>query len=171
MEQSNKKQILITLAVLLAIVVIVGGAVAFGKKKSLSTVSADSSTASVAADTSTTPAASNASTTPAASTANTSSAYKDGTYRATGAFDTPESTDNIQVSITLKNGIITDSSATATANARESRQYDAAFINGYKSYVVGQSISKVYLNRVSGASLTSQGFNNALEQIKTQAQA
>jgi hypothetical protein len=69
----------------------------------------------------------------------------------------------------LQNGVITGTSATGGANDPEASQYQSQFISGYKSLVVGKSIDSVSLSRVSGSSLTSQGFNNALQQIKNQA--
>ena len=51
------------------------------------------------------------------------------------------------------------------------KKSEQQFIDGYKSLVVGKDISSISLNRVSGSSLTSQGFNSAIQKIKSQAQA
>lgn len=100
------------------------------------------------------------------------SGYKDGTYTATGSYRTPEGSEQVTVTLSLKDGVVTDSSTTfAAAQAHESKQYQSQFSSGYKQYVVGKNIDEVSLSRVSGSSLTPKGFNAALEQIKTQAKA
>ena len=99
------------------------------------------------------------------------SVYKNGTYSATGSYMSPGGEDQIGVSLTLSNDVITAVSATNMAGDHTSSRYQDRFIAGYKTYVVGKKISDVYLTRVSGSSLTPAGFNDALNQIKAQAQA
>ena len=98
------------------------------------------------------------------------STYKDGTYTATQKYSTPEDTESIKVTVTVANDVITDVSATPSAKSRESKEYANAFVANYKTYVVGKSLKGLKLNRVSGASLTTQGFNNAITNIQSQAQ-
>lgn len=95
--------------------------------------------------------------------------YQDGTYSATGSYATPEGEEQITVKLTLADGTVTDTSATASGKARESRQYQSQFLNAYKELVVGKSVDELRLSRVSGSSLTSQGFNKAVQTIKQQA--
>jgi hypothetical protein len=83
----------------------------------------------------------------------------------------PGGEDQIKITLTLANDIITSVSVTPAAGDRTSQRYQNAFISGYKQYVVGQNITNVNLTRVSGSSLTPIGFNNALAQIKAQAKA
>lgn len=99
------------------------------------------------------------------------SAFKDGAYTANGKYSTPESTESITVNVTLKNGVIIDTSANATPRSRDSREYVTMFLENYKSQVIGKNISELKLGRVSGSSLTPQGFNTALESITSQAKA
>ena len=99
------------------------------------------------------------------------SVYKNGTYSATGSYMSPGGYDQIGVSITLKNDIITGSSVINMGGDRRSQRYQDQFISGYQQYVVGQNIAKVFLTKISGASLTPSGFNDALTQIKAQAKA
>lgn len=99
------------------------------------------------------------------------SVYKDGTYSATGSYMSPGGYDQLGVSITLKNDIITGSSVTNMGGDRRSQRYQDQFISGYQQYVVGQNIANVFLTKISGASLTPSGFNDALTQIKAQAKA
>ncbi len=97
--------------------------------------------------------------------------YKNGTYTATGSYGSPGGQDQITVTVTLANDIITDVSAVSGAGDRTSQRYQNYFLSGYKQYVVGQNIASVHLTVVSGSSLTPIGFNNALTQIKAQAKA
>ena len=169
MENSNKKDLIVTLSILLAIVFIVAGVLVTNKKKPEANSTVISSVKSVP-DTSASPAAT-AVAGSTATTASTSSGFKDGTYTATAEYATPEATENIKVSVTLKNGIVTDTSSTASMQSRESREYATQFAQNYKSYVVGKSVASIKLSRVSGSSLTSQGFNDAIAQNQTQAKA
>ena len=50
-------------------------------------------------------------------------------------------------------------------------EYQDDFVGGYKSQVVGKSIAEIQLGKVSGSSLTSRGFNEALDQIRNQAKS
>jgi uncharacterized protein with FMN-binding domain len=99
------------------------------------------------------------------------SVYKDGTYSAIGSYMSPGGYDQIGVSVTLKNDIITGASVTNMGVDRRSQRYQDQFISGYQQYVVGQNIANVFLTKISGASLTPSGFNDALTQIKAQAKA
>jgi len=98
------------------------------------------------------------------------SIYRDGTYTAIGSYDSPGGTERLTVEVTLQDGVITSTSAQPGASDSESATFEAQFISGYKQLIIGKNIADVSLSRVSGSSLTSQGFNDALEQIKKQAQ-
>jgi len=101
----------------------------------------------------------------------TASVYTNGTYTATGSYMSPGGEDQISVTLTLANDIITSISVTPAAGDRTSQRYQNAFISGYKQYVIGQNIANVNLTRVSGSSLTPIGFNDAISQIEAQAKA
>jgi uncharacterized protein with FMN-binding domain len=107
---------------------------------------------------------------PSPAPANTSG-YTDGTYSTSASYRTPGSTETINVSLTLKDGEITAASVSQQAADHESRRYQNSFASGYKTYVIGKSIDSLRLSRVSGASLTTSGFNKALSQIRSQASA
>lgn len=94
--------------------------------------------------------------------------YKNGTYSANGEYFV-EGKESIGVSLTLKNDIVTDASVQVMSRGGTSRSYQMMFVDNFKSQVVGKDISSLNLNRVAGASLTTQGFNNAVSIIKSQA--
>jgi cytoskeletal protein RodZ len=98
--------------------------------------------------------------------------YKAGEYSAAGDYESPDGAQKIIIKLTIQSdGTITDTSATENANGRESSEYQARFISGYKSQVVGKDIDSLTLDSVSGSSLTPQGFNDALDKIKENARA
>jgi uncharacterized protein YcfJ len=94
--------------------------------------------------------------------------HTDGTYTAEGSYATPESVETISVTVTLENDIITDVQVTGDPQARESQEYQGKFIGGISDAVVGQDIDEISVSRVAGSSLTSGGFNKAIEDISAQ---
>ncbi|GAA5207851.1 FMN-binding protein [Microbacterium kyungheense] len=95
--------------------------------------------------------------------------YADGTYTAEGSYPTPESVETISVTVTLKDDIVTDVEVTGNPQKRESEEYQGKFIGGIAAVVVGQDIDDLQVSRVAGSSLTSGGFNDAIETIKSEA--
>ncbi|MDE0545813.1 FMN-binding protein [Microbacterium sp. C7(2022)] len=103
------------------------------------------------------------------STSSGSGSYVDGTYTAEGSYATPESVETIEVTVTLVDDVVTDVAVTGDPQKRESEQYQAEFIGGIADVVVGQDIDELSVSRVAGSSLTSAGFNQAIEAIKSDA--
>lgn len=97
--------------------------------------------------------------------------YKDGTYSATGSYMSPGGPDKVGVKLTLVGGVISDITVTPIAGDKVSEKFQAQFMSGYKTLVLGKKIDGLKLDKVSGSSLTPIGFNDALEQIKAQAKA
>ncbi|MCD2171310.1 hypothetical protein LPW41_16575 [Microbacterium sp. JC 701] len=118
------------------------------------------------------PAASSApSTSAAADASSTSGAYKDGTYEATGQYATPESVETIDVTLTVAGDTVTAVEVTGDPQAAESKRYQGEFIGGIQSEVVGKKLDELSVSKVAGSSLTSGGFNKAVDTIKTEAKA
>lgn len=98
--------------------------------------------------------------------------YTDGTYTAEGSYLTPEaSLESVKVTMTLEGGIVADVEVEGEPVARESQQYQGQFISGIEDVVEGVALDELNVDVVSGSSLTSGGFNDAVENIKQQAQA
>lgn len=95
--------------------------------------------------------------------------YADGTYTADGSYQTPETVEQISVTLTLEGGVVTDVEITGDPQARETEQYQGQFIDGIDEEVVGVALDDLDVSRVAGSSLTSGGFNAAVEDIKGQA--
>lgn len=100
-----------------------------------------------------------------------SGSYADGTYSAKGSYATPESVETVDVTVTLENSVITAVEVVGDPQAAESRHYQSEFIGGISAEVEGKNIDDISVSRVAGSSLTSGGFNEAIEAIKSEAAA
>jgi uncharacterized protein with FMN-binding domain len=105
------------------------------------------------------------------STSSGDGSYADGSYTAEGSYATPESVETIVVTVTLADDVITDVEVTGDPQKSESVQYQGQFIGGIADVVVGQDIDEISVSRVAGSSLTSGGFNDAIEAITSEAAA
>jgi uncharacterized protein with FMN-binding domain len=103
--------------------------------------------------------------------ADSAASYSDGTYTAEGSYVTPESVETISVTVTLESDVITAVEVSGDPQARESQDYQGRFIGGISDAVVGQDIDDISVSRVAGSSLTSGGFNKAMDDIRSQAAA
>lgn len=110
-------------------------------------------------------------TTGSSTTATTSGTYKDGTYTASETYRVPHGTESITVSATLQDGAVTATTVKNSENDFDSARYQEDFSAGYKSHVVGKKIDGLSISIIAGASDTTEAFNNALEQIASQAQS
>jgi uncharacterized protein with FMN-binding domain len=97
--------------------------------------------------------------------------FKDGDYEAEGSYSNPGGQSTVKVALTLADDKITDITVTPEATNGTSKQYQAKFAGGIADEVVGKSIDELQVGAVAGSSLTSQGFNQAIEQIEGDAQA
>ncbi|MCS5722757.1 hypothetical protein N1028_14095 [Herbiconiux sp. CPCC 203407] len=134
-----------------------------------STADSDSAPTSAATSAPSTPAGTPAPTGASDAPAEASGAYTDGTYEATGSYTSPNGQEEVDVSITLESDIITAVTVTPEATNPNSVNYQNQFADGIAAVVVGQSIDEIEVSRVAGSSLTSGGFNEAVETIKSEA--
>ena len=169
---NSKQKVAAGLVALVVIALLAGGSLVYGNSQNSQSSGVAASTGSSGTSTSGTTSTTTPSSSTASSSATTSSSsYKDGTYSASSTYYVPHGSESIKVTLTVKDGTITDSSIANSEYDRESAQYQEQFASEYKSYVVGKPISSLSLSYVAGASDTTQGFNDALSQIKTEAQA
>ena len=101
----------------------------------------------------------------------TSAEYTDGTYTADGSYVAPSGQESITVEITLADDIVTAVTVTPHAEGGEQAVHQGEFVDGIAAEVVGKDIDSLDVHRVGGSSLTSKGFNAAIEEIKTEALA
>jgi uncharacterized protein with FMN-binding domain len=161
----SRKAIISLVVVVLLVIAATGTVIATnGNKDSTNSTVASTSPSTQVSD-SPTPSTS------ATSTSSSASSFKDGTYSAAGSYNSPGGTESIDVSVTLANGTITATSLTKHPNDGDAEEYQTQFEQNYKTLVVGKKITDVNLSRVAGSSLTSNGFNSAIDQIKQKAEA
>lgn len=101
----------------------------------------------------------------------TSYMYKDGTYSAKGSYNSPAGAEEIDVTLVLKDDVVTDVTVKSLATVDASKNWQGKFISGVKSAVVGKKLSEVTLTKVSGSSLTPKGWNDAVAKIMVSAKA
>lgn len=172
MPTQNKNQKLIASTLVIVAVIVLALVASAGAKQDEST-SQSETTSQVAGATDITSSTSNTTSTTGttATTSTASSSYKDGTYTSSDSYSSPGGTEGIEVTVTVSSGVVTAATISQDATNHESEEYQDAFASSFKSKVVGQAIDSLSLSRVSGASLTTDGFNDALDQIRSQAQA
>jgi len=96
-------------------------------------------------------------------------AFRDGEYSATGWYGSLPS--HHDVTITLQDDIVTDVEITTPAEDETSLGYQQRFADALPGAVVGQSLDDIVVDKLAGSSGCSEGFMDALEQIKDAAAA
>lgn len=96
--------------------------------------------------------------------------YADGTYEASGSYANPSGQSSIDVTITIADNVVTDLALEPGATGT-SLGYQKQFIGGAADEVVGKTLGEIDVSKVSGSSLTSGGFNKALDEIRQDATA
>lgn len=103
------------------------------------------------------------------SAATSETPYTDGSYTATGSYTSPNGAETIGVELTLAGDIVTEVTVTPNATNPNSVRYQGEFADGIAAEVVGKDIDDLDVSTVAGSSLTSGGFNEAVETIKADA--
>jgi uncharacterized protein with FMN-binding domain len=104
-----------------------------------------------------------------ASSSGSATGYKDGTYSADGNYRSPNGTETVGVQLTLANGTVSAVEITEHPSNPNTRKFQGQFASGIAEQVVGKSLDEINVSKVAGSSLTSGGFNQAVEAIKAQA--
>ncbi len=152
------------------------GAWLFGKSDATTQSKSTAATSSGASATTTsqnTTTADVAATASAADTSSTAAAtgYKDGTYTATATYYVPRGSNSMSAKVTVSGGKVTAVSVNHDYSDRESGMYIDSFESALQSAVVGKSIDGLSLNRIGGATLTTQAFDDALTTVRNEAKA
>lgn len=101
-----------------------------------------------------------------------SGVYAPGDYSAEGSYNSPGGQQSVVVDVTLEaDGTITAVTVEPQADGGNSKQYQERFASGIAAEVEGKKIDDLKVSKVSGSSLTSGGFNAAIDEIKGQAAA
>lgn len=95
--------------------------------------------------------------------------YQDGEYTAEGSYVSPGGPESVTVTLTLEGSTITALEVSGSGGTPNAKKFQGEFIEGIDEIAVGKNIDELNVSRVAGSSLTSGGFNNALEQIRADA--
>lgn len=99
---------------------------------------------------------------------NEEAGYADGSYEAEGSYSNPGGESTVKVGLTITDGTISEVTVTPEATNGTSKQYQEQFAGGIAAEVVGKSLDDLDVSKVAGSSLTSTGFNDAIDQIKAE---
>lgn len=136
-----------------------------------STEAADTAPAASATQVATAEASATEAATGSTSAASGTGEYTDGTYTAEGSYVSPSGEQSVEVTLTIEEDAVSDVEVVPQAVDPQSEGYQEKFVSGIEQEVVGVPIDELAVDKVAGSSLTSGGFNQALELIKAQAAA
>ena len=101
--------------------------------------------------------------------ADTSAEYADGVYTAEGDYISPAGPSSVTVEITVQNDSVAAVTVTPQSTDPTAKGFQTQFADGIADVIIGRDIDILEVSRVGGSSLTSGGFNDALEKIKAEA--
>lgn len=93
--------------------------------------------------------------------------YTDGEYTVEGLYSGGKK--SIIVKLKLDHDAIKHVEVTPNTTIRMSLNLQKRFAEAVPDVVVGKAIDEVHLDKLAGSSLTTKGFNDALEKIKSEA--
>ncbi len=97
------------------------------------------------------------------------STYKDGTYSSDGTYTSPNGQETVGVELTLAADKVSAVNITVHPSNPNTKKFQGEFAGGIAAQIVGKDIDDLNVSKVAGSSLTSGGFNEAVEQIKSKA--
>jgi uncharacterized protein with FMN-binding domain len=100
-----------------------------------------------------------------------SGTFKDGDYTEEETYANPAGESKVKVELTLASNKISEVKVTPMAENSTSKQFQQKFASGISGEVVGKSLDELNVSKVAGSSLTSIGFNAAIDDIKADAKA
>ena len=96
--------------------------------------------------------------------------YADGEYSAQGSYTPPSNqTEEVDVTLTLKDSVVTELQVETSGNHPTSKMHQRDFKSKVQEQVVGKNLDELDVDKVGGSSLTSSGFNKALDTIRSEA--
>ena len=104
----------------------------------------------------------------ASATAKDTGNYKDGTYAIKGQYG-PVGEDSIDVTLKIAGGKVADVQVVGHPFTTISKNHQNDFIKAIPSVVEGKPLKGLKVDKVAGASWTSDAFNKALDVARTQA--
>ena len=94
--------------------------------------------------------------------------YADGTYKINGQYG-PVGEDTIDVKLTIKQGNVENVDIVGHPFTSISKKHQTAFANAINGVVDGKPLKGLKIDKIAGASWTSEAFNKALEVARQEA--
>ena len=94
--------------------------------------------------------------------------YADGTFTSVATYG-PVSEDSIDIAVTVANQQVSDVKITPHPATPVSKKYQDGFVRQIKSAVAGRPLKSLKVDKVAGASWTSDAFNKALDVVRQEA--
>ncbi|MBL8159704.1 FMN-binding protein [Candidatus Saccharibacteria bacterium] len=164
--KNRSRQVTLSAAIIVIIALVIAGVLANSNKP------AQQSSTETQQTTSSTPGVTKTAEPTGEAAAVPNGPYKGGTYRAQGVYTSPGGETRINITLTIDgSGKVVNTKAESASDNPTSRRYQTKFIRNYTELVVGKNVNEIKLTTVSGSSLTSRGFQDALQKIKTEAKA
>jgi uncharacterized protein with FMN-binding domain len=95
--------------------------------------------------------------------------YKDGEYTQVGTYVSPGGPEEIGITLTLEKDIVTAATAEPMPSNPTTKLYQERFSGGIQDEIVGKKLDELKVDKVAGSSLTSGGFAEATDLIKSEA--
>ena len=90
-------------------------------------------------------------------------------YSTSVTYEIPEGEESNTFTLVLENNLIKSIKVDISTNGKASLKYQQGFADNISKVIVGKSLSTLTtIDRVSGASLTTNAFNKALSELKQQ---
>lgn len=96
-------------------------------------------------------------------------AYEDGEFTQVGSYVSPGGTEEIGVTLTLEKDVVTAVSTEPMPSNPTAKLYQERFSGGIQEEIVGKTLDELKVDKVAGSSLTSGGFAEATDLIKSEA--
>ena len=95
--------------------------------------------------------------------------YKDGEFTQVGSYVSPGGTEEIGVTLTLEKDVVTAVTTQPMPSNPTAKLYQERFSGGIQDEIVGKKLDELKVDKVAGSSLTSGGFAEATDLIKSEA--
>ncbi|TDK28244.1 hypothetical protein E2F48_00125 [Arthrobacter crusticola] len=95
--------------------------------------------------------------------------YEDGEFTQVGSYVSPGGTEEIGVTLTLEKDVVTAVTTEPMPSNPTAKLYQERFSGGIQEEIVGKKLDELKVDKVAGSSLTSGGFAEATDLIKSEA--
>ncbi|WP_017579976.1 FMN-binding protein [Nocardiopsis valliformis] len=95
--------------------------------------------------------------------------YNDGEYTAPGSYIAHGAPNELTVTVTLEDNAVAGVEVVGAAESGNSKRFQEQFAEKIPELVVGVPLDEIEVGKVSGSSLTGDGFMEALNQIRDDA--